>query len=157
MLQLDCIAKYLFFSFTYYYIFKNKLIKKAIILSIIIISIAFCLNAIFIQHFNKAFPTNIYAPAQILLAVFSMLLFKEMLMYPVRINIIKQSVFWYNTGILFYTTTMFFNLGLSNYLANINVDDNFIFDFWYFSTFVFYIFIGIAILAESKINKLTDA
>jgi hypothetical protein len=46
-----------------------------------------------------------------LYALFSLLLFKEMLQYPLRINILKQSVFWYNTAILFYATTMFFMMG----------------------------------------------
>jgi hypothetical protein len=156
ILQVECIAEYVFYSLTYYYLFKNKLIKKTIIILIIIISLSFFINAVFVQPFNKVFPTNIYVPAQILLAVFSLLLFKEMLMYPVKINIIKQSVFWYNTAILFYSTTMFFNLGLSNYLAVHNLDDNFIFNFWYFITDVFHILICVAILTENKKINVTD-
>lgn len=156
ILQIECIAEYVFYSLTYYYLFKNTLIKKAIIISVIIISVSFFINAVFLQPFNKVFPTNIYIPAQILLAVFSLLLFKEMLMYPVRINITKQSVFWYNTGILFYSTTMFFNLGLSNYLAVHNLNDNFIFNFWYFITDAFHILICIAILTDNKKINATD-
>ncbi len=156
ILQIECIVEYVFYSLTYYYLFKNKLIKKTIAILIIMISVSFFINAVFVQPFNKVFPTNIYIPAQILLAVFSLLLFKEMLMYPVKINIIKQSVFWYNTAILFYSTTMFFNLGLSNYLAVHNLDDNFIFNFWYFITDVFHILICIAILTENKKINVTD-
>ena len=156
ILQIQCITEYVFYSLTYYYLFKNKLIKKTIIILTIIISVSFLINAIFVQPFNKVFPTNIYIPAQILLAVFSLLLFKEMLMYPVKINIIKQSVFWYNTAILFYSTTMFFNLGLSNYLAVHNLNDNFIFNFWYFITDVFHILICIAILTENNKINVTD-
>jgi len=148
--QIDCITEFIFFSVIYYYLFKNKLVKKAIVISIIVITVAFFINATFFQPFNKVFPTYIYAPSQILFAVFSLLLFKEMLMYPVKINIVKQSVFWYNTAILFYSTTMFFFLGLSNYLAEHNLNDNFIFNFWYIISDVFHILICIAILTENK-------
>ncbi len=156
ILQIDCITEFIFFSVIYYYLFKNKLIKKAIAVSIIIIVAAFFINAAFFQPFNKVFPTYIYIPSQILFAVFSLLLFKEMLMYPVKINIVKQSVFWYNTGVLFYSTTMFFFLGLSNYLAEHNLDDDFIFNFWYIISDVFHILICIAILTENKKISVTD-
>ncbi|WP_157750737.1 hypothetical protein [Mucilaginibacter gotjawali] len=117
ILQVQSIAEFVFYLVIYYYLFKNKTIKKAILVSIVVITIFFFINTIFLQPFAKKFPTNVYVPTQTLYAVFSLLLFKEMLMYPIKINIIKQSVFWFNTAILFYATTMFFNLGLSNYLA----------------------------------------
>ena len=94
--QIESLTDFIFFSVTFYFLFRNKVIKKAIISSIIIITIFFFINAIFFQAINKVFPTNIYFPTQSLFAVFSLLLFKEMLMYPLKINIIQQSVFWYN-------------------------------------------------------------
>jgi hypothetical protein len=148
--QIESLIDFIFFSVTFYFLFRNKVIKKAIIISIIIITIFFFINAIFFQAINKVFPTNIYFPTQILFAVFSLLLFKEMLMYPLKINIIQQSVFWYNTAILFYATTMFFNFGLSNYLVKRNLIDYFIYYFWYFILHVFYILIGISLLTEKK-------
>src|ERR1022692_4062855 len=110
-----------------------------------------CLFSLLIKYSQQ-----IYIPTHILFAVFSLLLFKEMLMYPVKINIIRQSVFWYNTAILFYSTTMFLFLGLSNYLAVHNLDDNFIFNFWYLITDIFHILICIAILTENKKTIITD-
>ncbi|MFI5138336.1 MAG: hypothetical protein ACHQIM_10965, partial [Sphingobacteriales bacterium] len=82
--------------------------------------------------------------------IFSLLLFKEMLQYAVKMNITKQSVFWYNTAILFNSTTMFFFLGLSNYLAENNLADLLIFYFWFIIADIFYILIGIAMLTENK-------
>lgn len=157
ILQIECIAQYIFYALTYYYLFKNKLIKKAIGISIIVITACFLLNGLFLQPFSTKFPTNIYIPTQVLFAAFSLLLFKEMLMYPLKINIIKQSVFWYNTAILFYGTTMFFNLGISNYLAARNLNDDFIFVFWYFIIYIFNILISIALATENKKKNLTDA
>ena len=150
VLHIESITGYLFYSLTYYYIFKNKKIKTAIIISMVIILVFFIINALFLQPFHKIFPTNIYFPTQILLALFSLLLFKEMLMYPVKINIIKQSVFWYNTAMLFYATVMFFFLGLTNYLGEHNLNDYFIYYFWYFIIGVFHILIGVALITDKK-------
>jgi len=155
VLQIVCISEYVFYSLIYYYLFKNKIIKKAILLSILIISIAFLMNAVFFQSFLKVFPTNINIPAQILLAVFSLLLFKEMLLHPLKINIIKQGIFWYNTAILFFSTTMFVFLSLSNYLASRNLNDDFKWYFWYLIVDIFHLLLGVAILTDN--NTLKDA
>jgi hypothetical protein len=157
ILQIQCIAEYIFYSLVYYYLFKNKKVKKIIVISIVVMAVSFFINALFFQPFLTIFPTNIYLPAQILFAIFSLLLFKEMLLYPLKINIIRQSVFWYNTAMLFYATTMFFNLGLSNYLAKHNLYDLIITYFWYLIIYLFHIFICIALLTENKKNTLSDA
>ncbi|MDB4901186.1 MAG: hypothetical protein JWQ63_467 [Mucilaginibacter sp.] len=150
VLHIESITGYLFYSLIYYYLFKNKKIKIAIIISMIIVLVFFVINALFLQPFYKIFPTNIYLPTQILFAVFSLLLFNEMLMYPVKINIIKQSVFWYNTAMLFYATIMFFFLGLTNYLGEHHIYDLFILYFWFFIISVFHILLGIALITDKK-------
>jgi hypothetical protein len=155
-----CISDYIFYSLTNYYLFKNKAIKKFIIVSIVLIMVFFFINALFLQPFFKVFPTYLYYPTQILFATFSLLLFKEMLMYPLKINIIKQSVFWYNTAMLFYATTMFFNMGLSNYLSQHNLSAffvSFFTYFWYFILDVFSILVGISLLTHNKEIAVTDA
>jgi len=157
VLHLECITEFVFYSVIYYYLFKSKVIKKAIIISIIIFSTSFVINAIFFQPFFKLFPTNTDLPKQVLFAIFSLLLFKEMLLYPLKINIINQSVFWFNTAMLFYATTMFFNLGLTNYLGRYIQYDDIIIYFWYLIIYLFHILIGIALLIENKKITLSDA
>jgi len=152
-MHLECIIGYMFYSLTYYYLFKNKTIKKAIITSIVIIIIFFIINAIFLQPFLKVFPSNIAIPTQVLYAVFSLLLFKEMLLHPLKTNIIKQSVFWYNSGVLFYSTSLFLIFGAANYLSEHNLSPNFvsfIADFWYFILIVFQFLIGVSLLIDKK-------
>ena len=156
-LQIECIDEYVFYAVVYYYLFKNQVIKDAIIVSIIIISIYFIVNAIFFQPFLKVFPTNINLPAQILFTMFSLLLFKEMLSYPLNVNIVRQSIFWFNTAMLLYATTMFFALGLSNYLAQRPFEDKIISNFWYFIDYLFHIFIGISLLTDNKENNAARA
>lgn len=72
-----------------------------------------------------------------------------MLAYPLKVNIVKQGVFWYNTAILFYATTMFFNLGLTNYYSK-HGGDIYIYFFWYGVLCIFHILIGIALLTDDK-------
>lgn len=157
ILHLECITEFVFYSVVYYYLFKNKVIRKVIIVSIIAFSVSFVINAIFFQPFFTLFPTNIDLPKQILFAIFSLLLFKEMLLYPLKINIINQSIFWFNTAMLFFATTMFFNLGLSNYLARYTQYDVIITYFWYLIICLFHILICIALLTENKKITLSDA
>ena len=157
ILHLECITEFVFYSLVYYYLFKNKVIREAIIIIIIVFSISFVINAIFFQPFFKLFPTNIDLPKQVLFAIFSLLLFKEMLLYPLKINIINQSVFWFNTAMLFFATTMFFNLGLTNYLGRYIQYDDIIIYFWYLIIYLFHILICIALITENKKTTLSGA
>ncbi|MDB5025100.1 MAG: hypothetical protein JWP78_2855 [Mucilaginibacter sp.] len=150
ILQLECITGYIFYALTYYYLFKNKIIKKSIIISIVAISIFFVFNALFLQPFQKVFPSNVSVLTQSLYAIFSLLLFKEMLQYPLKLNITKQSIFWYNTAILFYATTMFFIFGFANYYKEHNLYDSIIYYFWYFILYAFHILIGVSLLTDNK-------
>jgi hypothetical protein len=157
ILQLECITEVVFYSVVYYYLFKNKVIRKVIIVTIIVFSVSFVINAIFFQPFFKLFPTNIDLSKQILFAIFSLLLFNEMLLYPLKINVIKQSVFWFNTAMLFYATTMFFNLGLSNYLGRYIQYNDIIIYCWYLIIGLFHVLICIALLTENKKITLSYA
>jgi hypothetical protein len=157
ILHLECLSEYVFYSATFYFIFKNPVVKKLILASIIIVLICWLINATVLQPISTVFPSNMYVPTQILYVIFSLLLFKEMLQYPVKVNITKQSVFWFNTAILFYSTTMFFNLGVTNYIAQHNIYDYIILYFWYFILYTFHILIGIAILNENRETVKTDA
>ena len=145
ILHIEAILEFIFYATIYYLLFKNRLIKAFVLISIIAITAFFCYNAIVLQPFGKVFPTNIYLPTLSLFTIFSLLLFRQMLLYPVKINIVKQSVFWYNTAMLFYATTMFFNLGMTNYYSQ-HKFDAYIFYFWYFILCAFHVMIGIALL-----------
>ncbi|MDB5152447.1 MAG: hypothetical protein JWR54_1198 [Mucilaginibacter sp.] len=157
IIQLECITGYFFYALTYYFLFRNKKIKKSILISIVIITIFFVINATLLQPFNKVFPSNVFIPAHALYVILSLLLFKEMLQYPLKINIINQSVFWYNTAILFFSTTMFFNFGVANYFSEHNLFDYIIYYFWYFIIYVFHILIGVSLLTYNKEITTTNA
>jgi hypothetical protein len=71
--------------------------------------------------------------------------------------LLKQGVFWFNTAIIFYSTTMFLNIGLSNvYIRNASLD-YLVFYLWYFIVYIFALLIGIALLTDSKETNKTHA
>src|ERR1700733_7879034 len=49
ILHLECITEFVFYSVVYYYLFKNKGIKKVVVVAIIVFSVSFVINAMFFQ------------------------------------------------------------------------------------------------------------
>lgn len=143
------ITEFVFYALIYYSLFKKRLIKKGVGVIIVVGVVFFIINLIFLQPINKVFPTNIYLPTEIIFTILSLMLFRQMLLYPTKINIVKQSVFWFNTAMLFYATTMFFNLGMTNYFST-QQWSNYIYYFWYFIMYVFHILVCVSILADNK-------
>ncbi len=118
ILHVQTCNSFMFYSIIYYLLLKNKYIKKFLLVFMIIVPIFCFINALFLEPYFNTFPTYTIMPTDILYIIFSLLLFKQMLLYPVQVNITRQSVFWYNIGILFFSATMFMNLGLMNYYSH---------------------------------------
>lgn len=152
VLHLECLVLYVFYSAIYYHLFQSKSMKKIVWISTIVI-IAFALfNGTFLQPAYKSFPSYLYMVTNTMLVIFSLLLFKQMLLYPIKITITGQGVFWFNTSMLFFSTTMFLNLGLTNYYAQLKFDQG-IYYFWYGSYYILNILIGIALFSNYKEKK----
>lgn len=151
VLHVISLANYIFFALIYYYLLKSKLIKKAILLSIILVTLFSVINAIFFEPFLKVFPANLMLSTDVLFVILSLLLFKQMLLYPLQINIIKQGIFWFNTAILFFSTTMFVNFALVNYYRRYHIYNLLIvLYFWDLTEFIFIILLGIAVFVHKK-------
>jgi hypothetical protein len=150
VLHIETIANYIFFSLIYYYLLKNKYLKKAILVSIVLVTLFFFINALWLQPYYKVFPSNSMLINEIIFVIFSLLLFKQMLLYPLQIKITKQGVFWFNTAILLFSTTMFFNFALINYYFLHNTQSPVLSYFWHFLDISFNILLGIAILTDKK-------
>jgi hypothetical protein len=152
-----CIFEFSFYAIIYYLLLRSKFIKKFILVTIALFFIFFLINALFLQPFGRAFPTNAIMTEEILSVLFAVLLFKQMLQYPLQVNIIKQSVFWFNTGILFFSTTMFLNLSLMNYISEHHIHSAIVLYFWHTIDIIFAILSGIAILTDKKEVIIIDA
>jgi len=139
-----------FFLSIYYFLFNQKNTKKAIISLIVILNICSIINSFFLQPYRNTFPSNVLVPAQISYAIFSILLFRQMLLHPVMVNIVKQSVFWYNTAMLFFSSTMFLGLGVDNYFINHKLDYHIIIIFGYCVNVIFYTILAYSIYLNTK-------
>ena len=82
--------EYSAYAIIYYHLFINRRIKQIVLYSIPIVVIFSIINGCFFQHFTKTFPSYLVMPEHVIYVVFATLLFKQMLQYPVQMNIIKQ-------------------------------------------------------------------
>ena len=145
------------YALTYYYLFINQRIKQIILYSIPIVLILSIIDGCFVESFTKTFPTYLVLPEHIIYVVFTILLFKQMLQYPVQMNIIKQSVFWLNTAVLFFSTTMFLTMSLSNNIAKYSKEEVIlILYFWYSIDIIFSILLLVAILNDNNLRAVSD-
>jgi hypothetical protein len=157
VLHVEALTEFIFYALVYHYLFTNKNTKRAVIISLIVISIFSVINALFLQPFHTVFPTYVNLSTLGLLVIFSLLLFKQMLLSPLTTPLLKQGIFWFNTAIIFYGTTMFLNIGLSNVYIRNPSTDYLIFYFWYIILYIFTILIGIALLTDHKKITSTNA
>ncbi|MBS1501889.1 MAG: hypothetical protein JST32_07495 [Bacteroidetes bacterium] len=120
-------------------------------------TVFFFINALFLQPYNKIFPSHVLVINEILFAIFALLLFKQMLLYPLQINIMKQGIFWFNTAVLFASATMFLNYALINYYFIHNINNVFLVYFWRLQDILFNVMLGIAVLTDKKESNSANA
>jgi hypothetical protein len=151
------IIEYIFYALIYYYLFKSKYIKKLVLFSIMLVITFFIINSLFLQPYNKIFPTYVILTTEVLYGIFAVLLYKQMLFYPLQIDITRQSIFWFDTAILFFSTTMFVNLAIMNYYSQHNHHSPIAMFFWYSIDIVFSVLLGITILIDKKGTTTANA
>jgi hypothetical protein len=149
--HVESIIEYPFYVMVYYYLFKSKRLKKYILISIPLIVVFGIANALFFQPFTKIFPTYLIQATEILYVLFAILLYKQMLQYTLPVSILKQSVFWFNTAMLLFSTTMFLNFSMMNYYMVYHPKFfPIILVFWYSIDIIFSLLVGIAILTDKR-------
>lgn len=154
--HIEAPGTYIFFGLVYYFLFKSKYLKASILVSIILVTTFAIVNAFFIQKYSASFPTYIMMLTEILCVILAVMLFNKMLLYPAEVNIIKQSAFWLNTGVIIYNSSLFLASALANYFPGHVPIDLFILKYFWFGTiFLFYFFLLIALLTDRK--EIPDA
>jgi hypothetical protein len=148
--HIEIIANYILYSFIFIYLLKNKTLKKGILILMILAIAFFILNGFFMQPFTTDFPSNVYLVSNIFFVILALLLFRQMLRYPLNISIIKQSIFWFNAAILLFSITMFLNLALLSYYARHHWGKDSLYYFWACSVYTSSILICISLLVDNK-------
>jgi hypothetical protein len=140
------------FSFTaiiYYYLVNNAVLKKIIIGSIAAMMVLAVVNILYFEHLDQ-FPSLTLEASHIVYVVYSLLLFRQMLLSPSEQSLFKQSLFWFNINTLFYATTMFLNFALMSYFIQNKLD---VAPLVYFSiviNVIFYVIIGFALSIDNR-------
>lgn len=148
--HISAYSEFIFNALIFYHLIKSTQIKKIVKISTAIITLFFFINSLWLQTYLHTFPSNAIIVSEIVLVVFSLLVFKQMLQYPLQVTITSQSIFWYNTAILFYSTTVFLNFGLINYVVKHHLDNATFYNCRFILNMIFYILLGIAIFIEDK-------
>jgi len=144
------VIPYLFHAVVFYYLFKNNLLKKIALFSICFALIFGVINAMILQSPHGNFPTYTYLLTNGFRVLFCLLFFRQMLQYPLDLDITKQSVFWLNTAILLFSATMFLNMGFTNYYATHRWGKDIIFYLWFINDCLFVVLIGISLFTDNK-------
>lgn len=148
------VSGYIFYAFIFSYFFKSNALKKIVLISIIFVVLFSIINALFIQPYDSVFPSYVYLITNSLCVLFSLLIFKQMLQYPLNVNIIKQSIFWFNTAILLFSATMFLNMGFTNYYIKHKWGTDIIFYLWFCSDCLLNILICVSLLTDNKESSI---
>ena len=73
-----------------------------------------------------------------------------MLQHSLEVPIVKQSTFWFNTAMLYYSATMFLHVAFLNYYAEHGWGYDIIFYIYGGNYVLFYILIAAALVVDKK-------
>jgi hypothetical protein len=130
---------------------KKLVAVKLLAIPLILFSI---FNTLFIQGF-KSFPSNGIMLFQIVYLGYSMLGFSQMLLNNSTASIRKQSFFWLNTSLLFFSSTQLLLFGLVNYANGLGLNLIPLLIFSYIINMAYYVLLTKAIITDRKYIELS--
>jgi hypothetical protein len=101
LIYIFVIVSIMFFATVYYYAFFSPTLKKAILILSVIALLITLFNVIFIESIWD-YPSLSITVLGVLLILFSLMYFYQLLNRQEFVHIEKQGLFWINTGVLFY-------------------------------------------------------
>jgi hypothetical protein len=142
------VIEYTLITFIYSFFFTGSIKKVLLYLMIPVIGFAI-INTLFIQTILE-FPTHFILLAQGIYLLYALTGFRQMLLFPIDKPLNKQSFFWLNTALLFFSTMLFLFFGLLNYINSHNYDVGPLYTFSYIINFLYYALLLIALSANKK-------
>ncbi|TXJ25914.1 MAG: hypothetical protein E6Q24_13580 [Chitinophagaceae bacterium] len=137
------------YALIYYFLLQSRLSRKVILL---LIAGAVCFsvfNTIFLQSL-WSFPSNFLLILCFLNIYCALLLFRQMLHDDEEIDILRQSVFWFNCAVLLFYTAIFLNWSFYNYLVRNKFNTKTISTIMYYLNIAYYIVVGISIHINNR-------
>lgn len=111
----------IFLSLTYYYAFSGVVIRRAVIILCAGGLLFTVINVLFLESI-WAYNSNSLSVESLLLVVFSVLYFYQMLQKPELTPIEKQAFFWINSGVLVYFAGNIFIFVFMRVIIEFNLD-----------------------------------
>ncbi len=137
------VLEYTCITLIYLYFLKGKKFRVIKYLLPVLIICSF-LNSLYIQGLLN-FPSNSILLFQIVYLCYALLGLIQMLKIPNQILIRKQSFFWLNISLLFYSSTQLLFFGLLNYAIKHHLNLNPVFTFSFIINLIYYSLLAISI------------
>lgn len=112
-------AEFVLISTVYYHAFYGLRNKSMVKIMIPLFIVAAFFVSTFIDGWN-AMNRSSFLMESFILVVYAVIYMLEILNKPANENLLKKPFFWVNTGILFYCSGTFFQVGLHEYFENRN-------------------------------------
>jgi hypothetical protein len=117
------ILVFVFVFTSYFYIqLAGRFIKRYVIGGLVIFSLFFCFNIVYIQPLNT-FNSYSYALGALLIVVYSLTGLRQLLNYSHEYDILRLKNFWFAAGILLYFGSSFFIFISYHYLSETSAND----------------------------------
>lgn len=142
-----------YFVYFYYHLRSRALKNFALCLGIAYPLIALA-NILFYQgRAPYGFHTYTVMLGAILIVICCMLYFNEMLRFPGTSSLVHIPAFWINTGLLFFYSSTFATISLTNYLSKISYFSKIFSEILEKSNILLYLLISIGLLCTLKLRK----
>ena len=144
------VLEILFYCRFYYLIISNKVVKRALIVMAVLLSLLIVADSLWIAQLNTINSVSSYAEAFVFMVI-ALLFFYQMIQNLPQKNILDYSLFWYNSGILIYfagNLFLYLFLSLPHYHSKDMVNHLWIINSFLY--FIYNIFIGVGAWKSSK-------
>lgn len=148
-----CIVQYIAFAFIFSSLLNSGRAKKYIKISIIPFTAVCILNMILNDAFFTDIPLRIIMLSYIIFAVFSLMLFMQMLNEPKETNIYKHSTFWFNCAVLVFSVISPLCFGVNFYFSNHNIKTDLLNDILLYLNCLYYAVLAYAIHLDKRMPK----
>lgn len=153
--HLTATLEFISFSLIYYFLLNSAITKKMILYFIGAFFSIWIINLIFFEKITE-FPSITLNFSQFIYIIYSLLLFKKMLLSQSEEGLLHQSIFWFNVDMLFFSSSIFLIFGLTNLFRKHDYDITILYTLEYISNLVFYVLIGISIIIDTKETKVNN-
>lgn len=144
-----CIIEFVMLSRVYALLINAKKVRLFINVACVLFPIMSVLNTIFFQGLFS-YPNNVLLLSYTIVMILALILFLQMLHHPQEDDLLRQDIFWFNSGIVVFCASVFLTVAFYNYLLRHNISNKLISTVNYSINIVFYITMGFSIWLNCK-------